>query len=1199
MRDTLINFTTLPLVEASEALLDKLGIVHATEVRGSLFDDHFKDHDFSFQYVEEAKKCVEHIWHIGYVLNSDIQQNADNPKYDTLSIFACEIKPDANFTRSIAVDLTRAFNRAQTRKVDSESLEMPVIVIMKQGSLLSIGTCERSDRKDGAGEKVGRVTILRNINCQKPHPGHCQILQRVANDVCGCSTYEELHHKWFKSFNIDVLSDAFFDGYKSIYEDIIEYVTGKRMVKESNKWVEHDNGTPCVEIMAEFAHFADPEKTVRDYVKNLMGRLVFIQFLQKKGWMGVPAGDSWNGGDPEFLQNLFLKSDKKETFVDDVLEPLFNDLNTDRHGNLVTNQNVGVNIKVPYLNGGLFELDETDDTKFPLPTKFFWNFDDDNAKKHPGILRFFSEYNFTIDENAPDNVEIGVDPEMLGRIFENLLEDNKEKGAFYTPKEIVQYMCRESLIAYLTTCVMKKQGENHQPEEKIHDAVRKLLSEPETIVPRMTLDQLDDFGNYIRNVKICDPAIGSGAFPMGLLNELVRCRAIIKAWAKDAYGNLLYNDYAALKAEIICNNIYGVDIEKGAIDIARLRFWLSIIVDLKVPHALPNFDYKFMQGNSLITTFNGEYVNLDTKKQKHIKVEDMKKEKQRLYGLKQQYYGSQGKRKHELAVEIKKSILRLVSMQKGYELRSWVEKNTVQTSLDFDGQKANFADIKSQLPQDMQDIVNHTEGLYRQLNDTNVDITKRALIDISFFDWKMMFTEVFDVEDGNGGFDIVIGNPPYIQLQANGGRLANLYKPRKFKTFSSEGDIYCLFYEYGYKILKSNGTLCYITSNKWMRTGYGEKTRTFIKDNTYPRILIDFIRTKLFDDATVETNILLFTKEAYYADTKCSALIEVKKKDRNQIGYLISKNSYDWYFDNSAFWTLSNVEMGNLKSKIKKVGTPLEKWDLSIFRGVLTGFNNAYIISSEQKDNLLKNCRNSDERERTEALMRHIIRGKDVGVYLNNWESKWIVNVHNGVKYSNEENKTDVPRIEIDDYPTLKEFLDNYRDQLIARADQGDTYYNLRNCAYLFDFDKPKIIWKRIGSILRFAYDEKKSMCLDSTCFATGEHLKFLLAFFNSKIGHFMLQDSPKTGTGDLLISVQAIEPLCVPKPEVSIEETIESNIDSILSSLATDKDSDISVYTSKIDQLLYELYGLTNAEVKIIDPNEIPSGPDNQLFKA
>lgn len=576
MRNTLKTFTEQPLIEASEELLNKLGIKFTPLVKGVPFNSFFTQNSFNYQYANEASSVVDTIWHIGYVDDRTFQDSVVGECFQSLSIFACDINPHANFTRGLAAALTRAFTRVNTRQVNF-NYDMPVVVIMKQASLLTLATCELTDRLDGNGKKVGKVTMLRNMDCNNLHAGHRQILERIAYDVQGCNNYDELHEKWFKSFSIDVLSDKFFEGYKDIYEDIIEYVTGKRMVKEGNKWVERNNGEPCVKIMDEFSFFAEPEKAVRDYVKNLLGRLVFIQFLQKKGWMGVPAGDGWDDGDPEFLQNLFKNSDKKETFIDDVLEPLFNDLNTKRHGDLVTNQNIGQNIKVPYLNGGLFELDESDDTKFPLPAHFIKD-----------LLDFFASYNFTIDENAPDDVEIGVDPEMLGRIFENLLEDNKEKGAFYTPKAIVQYMCRESLIAYLTTCVMKKQGDNHKPEEEIRNAVRKLLSEPENVVPKMTPEHLCDFGTYIREVKICDPAIGSGAFPMGLLNELVRCRVLIKAWAKDAYGHELVDDQAALKAEIIRNNIYGVDIEKGAIDIARLRFWLSIIVDARTPHALPN-----------------------------------------------------------------------------------------------------------------------------------------------------------------------------------------------------------------------------------------------------------------------------------------------------------------------------------------------------------------------------------------------------------------------------------------------------------------------------------------------------------------------------------------------------------------------------------------------------------------------------------
>lgn len=861
MKDTLKRFTTEDLREASFCLLNKLGLKYNKASRTPITLDNFynekktEQENFVYGHVKEAYFVAALNGNSftnpnsDAVLDNEIDNVEKDDKYSSMLVFALDVDADGKLfkmTRTNCAVLTRLFNKI--------SNSLPVVLFIKQNDKLHISTCERSSYKRNHynGEKLGKVTMLRNVNCAKLHAGHRQILERVANDVKGSNTFEELYTKWLSSFNIDVLSDKFFDNYKAIYEDIVEYVTGKRMVKEGNKWVEKDNHTPCTEIMAEFAGFSDPEKTVRDYVKNLMGRLVFIQFLQKKGWMGVPAGDKWEGGDPEFLQNLFANSDKKETFVDDVLEPLFNDLNTKRHGDLVTSQNVGINIKVPYLNGGLFELDDRDDTKFALPSRFM--------KK---LFDFFASYNFTIDENAPDDVEIGVDPEMLGRIFENLLEDNKEKGAFYTPKEIVQYMCHESLIAYLTTCVMRKQGESHKPENEIRDAVRRLLDNPEEIVPKMTKEHLEDFGRYIREVKICDPAIGSGAFPMGLLNELVRCRVCINAWAKDSYDNLLIGDYAALKADIICNNIYGVDIEKGAIDIARLRFWLSIIVDLKMPHALPNFDYKFMQGNSLITTFNGEYVNLDTKNQTHVKVNEMRAEKKKLYGLKQRYYDSQGSRKHELAVEIKKSILRLVSMQLGYELRSWYEKNVAQTAIDFDGQ--SFADIRCQLPQEKQDLVNHAEALYKQLNDNMVDIAKRALIDIRFFDWRMMFTEVFEGE--NPGFDIVIGNPPFVEARGSSidekqkDAIQNQLRLRHTNDdagcFPRGADLLIFFFELSFNIASSSGINTFITENSWLSTDYGSKFQKYVLKNINTLGIVDS-DYKYFDSADINTLITFF-----------------------------------------------------------------------------------------------------------------------------------------------------------------------------------------------------------------------------------------------------------------------------------------------------------------------------------------------------
>ena len=389
-----------------------------------------------------------------------------------------------------------------------------------------------------------------------------------------------------KAFSVDAVSDMFFDDYKKQYEDIIQYVTGKRMVKKGNKWEEEIKNEPCEEIMQEFSHFPNPEKAVRDYVKKLMGRLVFLQFLQKKGWLGVSVNAEWGSGDSEFIQNLFAQTKDKDHFIDNVLEVLFNDLNTERESDLATLSFGGGRGRLPYLNGGLFERDATDEAEFPLPAEYMQS-----------LLDFFASYNFTIDENDPDDAEVGVDPEMLGRIFENLLEDNKDKGAFYTPKEIVTYMCRESLIAYLQTDI---------EDEATKEALRQFVTTHDVTTLGTNAKFRQQVDEALKDVKICDPAIGSGAFPMGLLKELFLCRTALEG--------IEQNKAAEIKKHIIQQNIYGVDIERGAVDISRLRFWLSLIVDEETPQALPNLDFKIMQGNSLLEQYEGINLSIMTEK---------------------------------------------------------------------------------------------------------------------------------------------------------------------------------------------------------------------------------------------------------------------------------------------------------------------------------------------------------------------------------------------------------------------------------------------------------------------------------------------------------------------------------------------------------------------------------------------------------
>ena len=630
----------------------------------------------------------------------------------------------------------------------------------------------------------------------------------------------------------------------------------------------------------------------------------------------MPAGKDWGEGDRDFMLHLFqwASEQQKANFLDDILEGLFAeglDCNRVGQGDLYDTKVEGFrNCRIPYLNGGLFERDSLDKKACHFPASYF-----------DGLLTMLSQYNFTIDENDPNDAEVGVDPEMLGRIFENLLEDNKDKGAFYTPKEIVQYMCRESLIAYLQAGI-----EDDATKEAIrqyvttHDAShingRDLLH----VCPHTS--QANDYSDIhkvspyidkkLRDVKICDPAIGSGAFPMGLLRELFFCRSAIES-------NIVENA-AKIKLQIIQNNIYGVDIEQGAVEIARLRFWLSIIVDEPSPTTLPNLDYKIMRGNSLLTTFCLRYINLDTKAQRHEKVAEMNKEKRNLYTLKQQHYTATGDQKLQLNVEIKKSILRLSAHQLGVESRSWFENNVQQLDA-FESQQMSFNRVRRQLPAEQQQVIGKCEELYKTLCDNSLPLAERSQTDIHFFDWRMMFTEVFDTnlsQTPKEGFDIVIGNPPYGAKYDN--ETKSLYKKLYSTTKTISGvqkgslDTYTLFIEQGYNLLRNGGSFAYIvpislTSSDSL-TGIH---RLLMANCDTIRISSYAVRPKpVFENAVVNTSILLFQKTG----TPCQHLYSTKMHRRG-LEFDLQK-----LIDNLVFVDVCGC---TLTGRIPKIGSEIEK----------------------------------------------------------------------------------------------------------------------------------------------------------------------------------------------------------------------------------------------------------------------------------
>lgn len=578
------------------------------------------------------------------------------------------------------------------------------------------------------------------------------------------------------AFSVEALSDEFFDRYREQYADFIQYVTGKRFVKAGNKWVEKVVGSPNAALMQAFGH---DEKKIRDYIKKMMGRITFLHFLQRKGWMN---------GDLNYMQHLFERSRYQDDYLDSVLEPLFFGILNTRpleREKLFCQYGWDKSLlaewkDIPYLNGGLFERDADDEPESVFPADYFRR-----------LFQFFSEYNFTIDENDPNDAEVGVDPEMLGKIFENLLEDNKDKGAFYTPKEIVRYMCQESLIAYLET---------HTTLAK--DKVRAFVLSPEESLADIPDNKKSKLLTALEEVKICDPAIGSGAFPMGLLNALLHCR---EALSGERY------DRAELKKQIIQRNIYGVDIEKGAVDIARLRFWLSIVVDEETPSPLPNLDYKIMQGNSLIESFMG----VDLSKLTYEK--ENKKDKGEI-----SLFDNEKNR-------LQKTVSQLLTAY--YSCTDHTRKVRLQQEIS--------ATINRQLE---AGLIN--KAILNKLKEINLAENNQ------FFLWHTWFSDVFNREEGKSGFDIVIGNPPY---GANIDNLIDVYEKLYPDTSHGYKDIYKYFYDFSFSICKEKGIICFITPNTFLRQPrYGDLRRVLLKSNIMQ--IVD-LGENIFVDAVVPVAI--------------------------------------------------------------------------------------------------------------------------------------------------------------------------------------------------------------------------------------------------------------------------------------------------------------------------------------------------------
>ncbi|WP_312365052.1 Eco57I restriction-modification methylase domain-containing protein [Sphingobacterium sp.] len=789
---------------------------------------------------------------------------------------------------------------------------------------------------------------------------------------------------------------------------------------------------------------------------------------------------------------------------------------------------------IPFLNGGLFECldkeESTDGIKYHLDgfSRSDKRFPNGNFKhrafipnavffdEEKGLIPLLERYNFTVEENVPNEIQVALDPELLGNVFENLLgafnpetqeSARKQSGSFYTPKEIVAYMVDESLIAYLDNSLLDLDEE----------VVRQMFEQdrlPQFLANNHTL--CEKIAEKLRSVKILDPACGSGAFPMGILNRMVEILEKLDARNKASHHDL--------KLHLIEECIYGVDIQTIAAQISKLRFFISLIVeqeamDISKPEenygilTLPNLETKFVAANTLIgmkKKKEGDFVNsLFT----DPRIDETK------YQL----------------MEVRKEHFYAKSAYKKKELRD--KDALLRTQL-------------SKLLQDNNEFAPEDALQFSQWNPYDQNASS------PFFDPEWMF----GLEEG---FDVVIGNPPYVQLQKESGRLAKLYQHCGYKTFAKTGDIYSLFYERGWQLLKNKGFLCYITSNKWMRAGYGESTREFFATNTNPILLIDFAGQKIFESATVDTNILLFSKDKNRQKTKACV---IKEKVLNNLSLYFRQNATVCNFPKRESWiVLSEIEQ-RIKAKIEAVGVPLKDWDINIYRGILTGYNEAFIIDGKKKDELIS------EDPKSAEIIRPILRGRDIKRYGYDFADLWLINTHNGVK------EKDVKRIEIDEYPSIKKHLDQYNLQLEKRADKGDTLYNLRNCAYMEDFFQQKIMYPNMTKFLPFYLDDKGFVQNDKSFMITGENIAYLTAFLNSSLFKYCFIDNfPELQGGTRELRKIFLDKI----PVLQVSENINLEYEKLVLEVQELKNKQLPTreIELEIDKQIFELYSLTEEE--------------------
>lgn len=885
---------------------------------------------------------------------------------------------------------------------------------------------------------------------------------------------------------------------------------------------------------------------------------------------------------------------------------------------------------LPYLNSSLFEKQSIENTleisnlNNDLKLNYYKNtvLKDDKCKAKKGqvglleyLFEFLDSFDFGSDDEQSEILSQKelISSSVLGNVFEKL--NGYKEGSFYTPSFITSYMCKESI----TKVVLDKFNAQFDLDAKDISELRKSLRKEDKKAQKELLN----------SIKICDPAVGSGHFLVSALNVMLSIYDELNLFDEEFYlevqndeilitgrkgefieykrpstpkdkAHLIQQELFHTKKDIIENNLFGVDINPNSCEITKLRLWIELLKhsfyqsfddenyhDLKT---LPNIDINIKCGNSLVSYFEtgkslSHYPNIK---------ERMSKYKRIVKDYKEGFYTD----KNLIAKEIKN----LQESFKNFCLKDKFNKEIKQLTNGANEYSKKYGDFLADEHHDEKFKSFFSKNMFEFSFDEKVAIKEFANLKKEYdnifnlesnhpFEWRFEFPEILD-DDGNfKGFDLIIGNPPYIRQEELKELKPHLAK--NYKVYKGTSDIYTYFYELGFNVLKENGILSFITSNKYTRAGYGEALREFLLKNVKVLEYTDLNGIKVFDSATVDTSILCFEKSKS-KDNKFKYLAlsnEILKTCAYDIGLYKDYAEFSQNSLSKESFTFSDENTSALKAKIERIGTPLKEWQgLNIYRGILTGYNEAFIITTEKRNEILANCKDEAEKERTAKLIRKMLRGRDIKRYSYEWAGLWVINTHNGYKNQNGEK---VEAINIKHYPSLKKHFDEFYPQLEKRADKGLTPYNLRNCAYIEEFEKEKIVYPCImAKEPCFSYETSFAFAMAPANIITSNSdiLKYILAFLNSDFIYLMLRKFYMGGGIEGELKTNNLEKLPIPKinsKNQKLADELINLVDEILKAKEQDKNANTQELENKINSLVYKLYNLTEEEIKIIENKE------------